>query len=91
MFRKLFQKISTIRVLYSILIVFLLITIVNIFYHLIAGQYETVTDNIQQDSQLNLLANSNSAVIDKLSKIDLNTLTPIESMNLLYELKNMLN
>ncbi|MGN0606108.1 MAG: HlyD family efflux transporter periplasmic adaptor subunit [Oscillospiraceae bacterium] len=43
MFRKLFQKISTIRVLYSILIVFLLITIVNIFYHLIAGQYETVT------------------------------------------------
>ncbi len=53
--------------------------------------YESISDNIQQDSQLNLLANSNSAVIDKLSKIDLNTLTPIESMNLLYELKNMLN
>ena len=53
--------------------------------------YEPISGNIQQDSQLNLLANSNSAVIDKLSKIDLNTLTPIESMNLLYELKNMLN
>ena len=31
-----------------------------------------------------------SPVIDKLSNVDLNTLTPIEAMNLLYELKNML-
>lgn len=53
--------------------------------------YETVADNVQQDVQMNLLSNSNSAVIEKLSNIDLNTLTPIESMNLLYELKNMLN
>ncbi|MGN1129810.1 MAG: DNA mismatch repair protein MutS, partial [Ruminococcus sp.] len=53
--------------------------------------YETSIDNIQQEAQMNLLANSNSAVIEKLSNIDLNTLTPIESMNLLYELKNMLN
>ena len=53
--------------------------------------YESVSDNVQQDVQMNLLANSNLAVIEKLSNIDLNTLTPIESMNLLYELKNMLN
>lgn len=43
MLKKLFQKITTIRVLYCILIVFFLITVVNIFYHLIAGQYQTAT------------------------------------------------
>ena len=31
-----------------------------------------------------------SPVIDKLKSVDLNTLTPIEAMNLLYELKNMI-
>ena len=29
-------------------------------------------------------------VIDRIKSVDLNTLTPIEAMNLLYELKNMI-
>ena len=33
---------------------------------------------------------ASSPVIDKLKSVDLNTLTPIEAMNLLYELKNMI-
>ena len=40
--------------------------------------------------QLNLITNSDSALTAKLEQVDLNTLTPIEAMNLLYELKNLL-
>lgn len=42
------------------------------------------------DMQLSLLSASQSPVIEKLESADLNTLTPIEAMNLLYELKSML-
>ena len=45
---------------------------------------------IPQDGQLSLLAAAQSPVIEKLQNVDLNTLTPIESMNLLYELKKMI-
>ena len=45
---------------------------------------------IPQDGQLSLLAAVQSPVIEKLQNVDLNTLTPIESMNLLYELKKMI-
>ena len=41
--RKLNQSISTIKILAAVLIIFMLITVVNIFYHFIAGQYETST------------------------------------------------
>ncbi len=41
--RKLIQSVSTIKVLASVLIIFLLITVINIFAHLLAGQYETET------------------------------------------------
>ncbi len=44
----------------------------------------------RQEAQLSLLAAAQSPVIERLQKADLNTLTPIESMNLLYELKSML-
>ena len=44
----------------------------------------------EQDEQLSLMPDVNSALSEKLSKADLNTLTPIEAMNLLYELKNLL-
>lgn len=47
---------------------------------------ESVVDD---EPQLSLLGVSNSPVIDKIRGIDINTLTPIEAMNLLYELKNM--
>ena len=40
--------------------------------------------------QLSLMPDSNSALTEKLEQVDLNTLTPIEAMNLLYELKNLL-
>lgn len=40
--------------------------------------------------QLSLMPDVSSPVIEKLEKVDLNTLTPIEAMNLLYELKNMI-
>ena len=40
--------------------------------------------------QLSLLGTVQSPVIDKLKAADLNTLTPIEAMNLLYELKGMI-
>lgn len=41
--RKLNQSISTIKILAAVLIIFMFITVVNIFYHFIAGQYETTT------------------------------------------------
>ena len=40
--------------------------------------------------QLSLMPSVNSAVADKLKQVDVNTLTPIEAINLLYELKNMI-
>lgn len=42
-----------------------------------------------QNVELPLLT-ENSGVIEKLKEIDLNTLTPIEAINLLYELKSMI-
>ena len=44
----------------------------------------------EQNEQLSLMPDINSALTGKLSQVDLNTLTPIEAMNLLYELKNLL-
>ncbi len=44
----------------------------------------------ENDMQLNLLDTASNAVTDKLKSVDVNTLTPIEAMNLLYELKNMI-
>ena len=41
------------------------------------------------DMQMSLISNDN-AVVERLSEIDLNTLTPIEAINLLYELKGMI-
>ena len=45
---------------------------------------------VDDEPQLTLLGTANSPVIDKIRQADLNTLTPIEAMNLLYELKNMI-
>ena len=46
---------------------------------------------VEPDAQLSMLsAAESSPVIDRIKSVDLNTLTPIEAMNLLYELKNML-
>ena len=45
---------------------------------------------VDDEPQLSLLGAAQSPVIDKIKSVDLNTLTPIEAMNLLYELKNMI-
>lgn len=42
-----------------------------------------------EDMQMSLISNDN-AVVERLSEVDLNTLTPIEAINLLYELKGMI-
>lgn len=44
----------------------------------------------ENDEQLSLIPPAGSALADKLNSVDINTLTPIEAMNLLYELKNMI-
>lgn len=49
--------------------------------------------SVQEDTsnQLSLFASGNSAIEEKLKSIDINTLTPIESMNILFDLINMCN
>lgn len=41
--KKINQSISTVKVLAAVLIIFIIISIVNVFAHLLAGQYETAT------------------------------------------------
>lgn len=56
------------------------------------GEEKTTRVKPPSDSeQLPLFAQGNSAVEDKLKSIDINTLTPIESMNILFELIKMCN
>ena len=44
----------------------------------------------QEDSlQLSLMPDTDSMILKKLRAVDVNTLTPIEAMNILYELKGM--
>ena len=59
------------------------------------GKYKNENANIQKqdnsdDMQLSLIGSAESPVIEKLKDTDINTLTPIEAMNLLYELKGMI-
>ena len=71
-------------------------TIINrakeILADLESGKAETIIEkvNVNENTQLSLMGVASSPVIDKLKSVDLNTLTPIEAMNLLYELKNMI-
>ncbi len=64
----------------------------EILAELESGRAETVVkkSNPDEEAQLSLLGVVQSPVIDKIKNVDLNTLTPIEAMNLLYELKNMI-
>ena len=49
----------------------------------------TVIKEKSKDMQMSLISNDN-AVVERLLEVDLNTLTPIEAINLLYELKGMI-
>ncbi len=44
---------------------------------------------VEENDQLSLIPDNSSIVCEKLKNTDVNTLTPIEAMNLLYELKNL--
>ncbi len=56
-----------------------------------SGKSDTVIEKNHNDNetQLSLMNTAQSPLIDKLKAADINTLTPIEAMNLLYELKGM--
>ena len=64
----------------------------EILYALESGKSDVVvkTNKAEDDMQLSLINTSDSAVCEKLKNTDVNTLTPIEAMNLLYELKEMI-
>lgn len=53
-------------------------------------QADINNSKIQQNEEPLLLTATTNAVCDRLESIDVNTLTPIEAMNLLYELKKLL-
>ncbi len=43
----------------------------------------------EDDGQLSLLAQGDNEVVSRLKNLDINTLTPIESMQILYELAKL--
>ena len=43
-----------------------------------------------EEQQLSLMPSPDGLIAEKLKSTDINTLTPIEAMNLLYELKKMI-
>lgn len=45
----------------------------------------------EETAQLSLMTSADSLISDRLKNVDINTLTPIEAMNLLYELKGLLS
>lgn len=49
-----------------------------------------VKKSAEDIEQLSLMPSMDSAICEKLKNVDINTLTPIEAINLLYELKNMI-
>lgn len=52
-------------------------------------QMEKVKEPVENE-QMNFVSASNHAVTEKLKRVDLNALTPIEALNILYELKSLL-
>ena len=64
----------------------------EILSELESGKSETKTEKSHEsdDMQLSLISSAQTPIIDKLNSADINTLTPIEAMNLLYELKKMI-
>lgn len=50
-----------------------------------------IHEDLDDDIQLSLIPSADSEVIKKLKGTDVETLTPIEAMNVLYELKNLLD
>lgn len=59
-----------------------------------AGRTESGNSGVECESEFSMLTeiaeSRNSDIIEKLEAVDINTLTPIEAMNFIYELKKML-
>ena len=62
----------------------------RILEELEAGGVQTTAAPAVQTDQVSLLDMGASRVSERLREIDVNVLTPIEAMNLLFELKQML-
>ncbi len=62
----------------------------EILTELESGKSETKVIEKHSNDSMPLIQAFSSPVIDKLKETDVNTLTPIEAMNLLYELKRMI-
>ncbi|MEE3498554.1 MAG: DNA mismatch repair protein MutS [Ruminococcus bromii] len=64
----------------------------EILSELESGKSETKTEKSHEsdDMQLSLISSAQTPIIDKINSVDINTLTPIEALNLLYELKKMI-
>ena len=64
----------------------------EILSELESGKSEIKTEKSHEsdDMQLSLISSAQTPIIDKINSVDINTLTPIEAMNLLYELKKMI-
>lgn len=54
-------------------------------------QTEKATPSVSQDSQISFAGAAEHAVIEELKKVAVETLTPIEALNKLYDLKKLLN
>ena len=52
---------------------------------------QTDAFTFNEPAQLSLMPQSSTAIEDRLRAVDVNTLTPIEAMNVLYELKNLID
>ena len=55
------------------------------------GEKDTLKQSYDKEPLLSLEGISASLIAERLGKLDINTLTPIECMNTLYELKKLLN
>lgn len=64
----------------------------EILSELESGKSEIKTEKSDESDnmQLSLISSAQMPIIDKINSVDINTLTPIEAMNLLYELKKMI-
>ncbi|MBQ4568811.1 MAG: DNA mismatch repair protein MutS [Ruminococcus sp.] len=56
----------------------------------VRDSFRDISDSDSEDLQLSLMPAGDSAVAEKLRSTDIDTLTPIEAINLLYELKKLL-
>ncbi len=52
--------------------------------------FKNSTNSADDAEQLSLMPSSGDLILEKLNGVDVNTLTPIEAMNLLYELKKLI-